>query len=406
MLQLVWPWMLAAVAAPMVVARAVPRAPDIAGAPIRVPYFEEALAWSSRPAVSRLRLRRAVALLAWCALVLAAARPQWVGDPVPLPVRGRDLMLALDLSGSMREQDMKSAAGFEARIDVVKRVAGDFVARRTGDRIGLVLFGTRAYLQAPFTLDLGTVSEMIAETVLGLAGEQTAIGDAIGLAVKRLRDRPMERRVLVLLTDGADTASEVDPLAAARFAADEGITIYAVGVGADEEVAARWLGARRMRARSALDESTLRTIADMTGGRYFRARDTAELEEIYRLIDVLEPTGGDDEVFRPTRELFHWPLGFSALLFTLTALIGANASRNRAAYGPLGAPLHPHRPDRGLTVPRDVRRSRGRGRGPPMTGSTNGRSRRPVPPGLRCGGFVPGGRKRPATGDGTAEGAG
>ena len=327
MLQLVWPWMLAVVVAPFAVARVVPRAPDAAGAPIRIPYFEEALAWSGRPAGSGPRLRQVIALLAWCALVLAAARPQWVGDPAPLPVRGRDLMLALDLSGSMREQDMKSGAGFEARIDVVKRVAGNFVARRTGDRIGLILFGTRAYLQAPFTLDLDTVSEMIAETVLGLAGEQTAVGDAIGLAVKRLRERPMERRVLVLLTDGADTASEVDPLAAARFAAEEGITIYAVGVGADEEAAARWFGAGRMRTRSALDESTLQTIADMTGGRYFRARDTAELEEIYRLIDVLEPVGGDDEVFRPTRELFHWPLGVSALLFTLTALIGVSPLR-------------------------------------------------------------------------------
>ena len=327
MLQLVWPWMLAVVVAPFAVARVVPRAPDVAGAPIRIPYFEEALAWSGRPAGSGPRLRQVIALFAWCALVLAAARPQWVGDPAPLPVRGRDLMLALDLSGSMREQDMKSGAGFEARIDVVKRVAGDFVARRTGDRIGLVLFGTRAYLQAPFTLDLDTVSEMIAETVLGLAGEQTAVGDAIGLAVKRLRERPMERRVLVLLTDGADTASEVDPLAAARFAAEEGITIYAVGVGADEEAAARWFGAGRMRTRSALDESTLQTVASMTGGRYFRARDTAELEEIYRLIDVLEPTGGDDEVFRPTRELFHWPLGVSALLFTLAALIGASPLR-------------------------------------------------------------------------------
>ena len=296
MLQLVWPWMLAAVVAPFAVARVVPRAPDVAGAPIRIPYFEEALAWSGRPAGSGPRLRQAIALLAWCALVLAAARPQWVGDPMPLPVRGRDLMLALDLSGSMREQDMKSGAGFEARIDVVKRVAGDFVARRTGDRIGLVLFGTRAYLQAPFTLDLDTVSEMIAETVLGLAGEQTAIGDAIGLAVKRLRERPMERRVLVLLTDGADTASEVDPLAAARFAAAEGITVYAVGVGADEEAAARWFGAGRTRARSVLDESTLQTIASMTGGRYFRARDATELEEIYRLIDMLEPADGDDEV--------------------------------------------------------------------------------------------------------------
>ena len=320
MLQLLWPWMLAAVAAPLLVARLVPRAPDAAGAPIRVPYFEEALAWSSRAAVAGWRIRRAVAVLAWCALVLAAARPQWVGDPVSLPVSGRDLMLALDLSGSMREQDMKSRTGFDARIDVVKRVAGDFVARRTGDRVGLILFGTRPYLQAPFTLDLDTVSKMISETVLGLAGEQTAIGDAIGLAVKRLREREMDERVLVLLTDGADTASRVDPLAAARFAAEEGITIHAVGVGADEEEAARWLGARR--TRSALDESTLRTIAAMTGGRYFRARDTAELEDIYRLIDELEPVGGDDEVFRPTRDLFHWPLGLSAALFVFVALAG------------------------------------------------------------------------------------
>ena len=319
MLQLAWPWMLAAVVAPFLVARLAPRAPDGAGAPIRVPYFEEALAWSRRPAGPGPRLRRAVALLAWCALTLAAARPQWVGDPVSLPVQGRDLMLALDLSGSMRERDMKSRTGFEARLDVVKRVAGDFVARRAGDRVGLILFGTRAYLQTPFTLDLDTVSEMISETVLGLAGEQTAIGDAIGLAVKRLRERPTEDRVLVLLTDGADTASRVDPLSAARFAAAEEITIHAVGVGADEEVAARWFGTRHRRARSVLDESTLETIAGMTGGRYFRARDTAELEEIYRLIDELEPIAGDDEVFRPTRDLYHWPLGVSVILFVLVA---------------------------------------------------------------------------------------
>ena len=325
--------MLAAVVAPLLVARLAPRAPDAAGAPIRVPYFEEALAWSSRTSGSGPRLRRAVALLAWGLLVLAAARPQWVGDPVSLPVQGRDLMLALDLSGSMREQDMKSGTGFEARLDVVKRVAGDFVARRAGDRVGLILFGTRAYLQAPFTLDLETVSEMISETVLGLAGEQTAIGDAIGLAVKRLRERPTEERVLVLLTDGADTASQVDPLSAARFAATEGITIHAVGVGADEEAAARWFGAQRRRARSVLDESTLQTIADMTGGRYFRARDAAELEEIYRLIDVLEPVAGDDEVFRPTRDLFHWPLGLSVVLFVLitgaSGALAASALRGR-----------------------------------------------------------------------------
>ena len=187
--------MIAAVAAPLLVARLAPRAPDAAGAPIRIPYFEEATGWQDRAPAPGARVRRVVALLAWCALVLAAGRPQWVGDPVSLPVHGRDLMLALDLSGSMREQDMRSGTGFERRIDVVKRVAGDFVERRAGDRVGLILFGTRPYLRAPFTLDLDTVSEMVSETVLGLAGEQTAIGDAIGLAVKRLRERPMEERV-------------------------------------------------------------------------------------------------------------------------------------------------------------------------------------------------------------------
>ena len=333
MLQLVWPWMLAALVAPFAVARVAPRAPDVPGAPVRVPYFEEVLAWPDRPAGPGPRLRQVVALFAWCALVLAAARPQWVGDPLTLPARGRDLMLALDLSGSMREQDMKGRAGFEARIDAVKRVAGDFATRRTGDRIGLILFGSRAYLQAPLTLDLDTVSEMISEAVLGLAGEQTAIGDAIGLALKRLRGRPAENRVLVLLTDGTDTASAVDPLAAARFAADEGITIYAVGVGADEAAANRWFGALRARSRTALDESTLQAIAGATGGRYFRARDAAELEEIYRLIDALEPVGGDDETFRPTRELFHWPLGVSAALFALAAPLGAWGRVASSSFG-------------------------------------------------------------------------
>ena len=328
MFQLVWPWMLAAVAAPLVVARVVPRAPDAVGAPVRIPFFEEALAWSSRPASPGPRVRSVIALLAWCVLVLAAARPQWVGDPEPLPVRGRDLMLALDLSGSMRERDMRSGAGVETRIAAVKRVAGDFVERRTGDRVGLILFGTRAYLQAPLTLDLDTISEMLSGAVLGLAGQKTAIGDAIGLAVKRLRERPMENRVLVLLTDGADNASQVDPVAAARFAAAEGITIYAVGVGADE-AARRRFGLRRA---SALDEATLQQSASVTGGRYFRARDASELDQIYRLIDALEPVGGDDDVFRPVREMFHWPLGLSVALFVLAALIGAPARAGRARW--------------------------------------------------------------------------
>ena len=283
-------------------------------------------------------------MLAWCALVLAAARPQWVGEPVSLPVHGRDLMLALDLSASMNEPDMIGRDGAEARIDAVKRVAREFVSRRAGDRVGLVVFGTRAYVQAPFTLDLDTVSKMIDETALGLAGEQTAIGDAIGLAVKRLRARPKENRVLVLLTDGADTASRVEPLHAARFAATEGIVIHAIGVGTDEESWRRRSGAAN--GRTALDESTLEAIARATGGRYFRAHDADGLEAIYRQIDALEPIDEDVEVFRPARDLFHWPLGLAAVLFTVTALSGylapmllhfrGHVSRHVVRLGPVG----------------------------------------------------------------------
>ena len=324
MLHLSWPWMLVAVVAPIVVARIVPRAPDCAGVRIRVPYYDDALAWPRHAPVSRRRIPLGIALVAWCALVVAAARPQWVGDPVSLPVHGRDLMLALDLSASMSEPDMIGRAGVETRVDAVKRVAREFVARRTGDRIGLIVFGTRAYVQAPFTLDLDTVSEMIDDMALGLAGEQTAIGDAIGLAVKRLRARPKNHRVLVLLTDGADTASRIDPLRAARFAATERIVIHAVGVGTNEE---RTSGTSVTRSGStALDESTLEAIAEATGGRYFRAHDAVGLESIYRRIDALEPIGEEVEVFRPARDLFHWPLGLSAILFAFAALTGVLAA--------------------------------------------------------------------------------
>ena len=331
MLHLAWPWMLAAVVAPYLVARIAPRAPDCAGTRIRVPYFEEALAWPGRAPVSRRRIRLGIALLAWCALVLASARPQWVGDPVSLPVHGCDLMLALDLSASMSERDMMGRTGAQTRMDAVKRAAREFVAGRRGDRVGLIVFGTRAYLQAPFSLDVDTVSQMIDETTLGLAGEQTAIGDAIGLAVKRLRVRPRDHRVLVLLTDGSDTASRVEPLAAARFAAMEGIVIHAIGVGAHEEAATGRTAARP--ARTPLDESTLEAIADMTGGRYFRAHDGDGLEEVYRRIDALEPIGDGVEVLRPARDLFHWPLGLAAALFAITALRGAPASMLRHLRG-------------------------------------------------------------------------
>ena len=372
MLHFSWPWMLVAVVAPIVVVRTLPRVPDCAGVRIRVPYFDEALAWRGRAPVARGRIQLGIALIAWCALVVAAARPQWVGDPVSLPVHGRDLMLALDLSASMNEPDMIGRAGAEARVDAVKRIARDFVDRRTGDRVGLIVFGTRAYVQAPFTLDLDTVSVMIDDMALGLAGEQTAIGDAVGLAVKRLRARPADHRVLVLLTDGADTASRVEPLRAARFAAMEGIVIHAIGVGTGTP--GRGSPSAAPRGRTALDESTLEKIAAATGGRYFRAHDAEGLEAIYRRIDALEPIGDEVEVFRPARDLFHWPLGLSVVLFALAALTGVAAARVRriAAARPVGAARSAANP------PRSYRNERVTAVHPDSHARHSGRRLRPV----------------------------
>jgi len=312
--QLAWPWVLAALALPVIVAWLVPATSGSTEAALRVPFFLRVAAWSDERGVHTRRWRLAIASCAWILLVLAAARPQWVGDPIALRITGRDLMLAVDLSGSMKRRDMQVAKDWVTRLDVVKRVAGEFIERRDGDRIGLILFGTRAYLQAPLTFDRPTVRTLLEESVIGLAGEQTAIGDAIGLGIKRLRERPAENRVLILLTDGANTAGEVHPMDAARFAAKLGLKIYTIGVGADVAMMRRLYGSVRVNPSADLDEPTLAAIARATGGRYFRARQTDELVEIYRTLDELEPVVSDDEQFRPTIELFYWPLGLALLL--------------------------------------------------------------------------------------------
>jgi Ca-activated chloride channel family protein len=233
-------------------------------------------------------------------LIAAIARPQWIGEPIELPNTGRDLMLGLDLSGSMQIEDMQIGNRLVPRITAVKSIAADFTQRRQGDRVGLILFGTRAYLQAPLTFDLETVTQFIDEAQLGFAGEDTAIGDALGLAVKRLRDRPATSRIFILLTDGQDTASTVDPMEAAALAAQLDVKIYTIGIS-------RNLG-RTTRGRVEVDEAMLNAVAEATGGRYFRATSPAELEAIYALLDTLEPVEQDASTFRPKRALSWVPL--------------------------------------------------------------------------------------------------
>jgi Ca-activated chloride channel family protein len=329
-IELAWPWMLAALPLPLL-ALLIPAAPDAPAPALRFPFFNALHATLDSNRRQRSRLRLGIAVLAWLLLVVAAARPQSMGETVHLPVASRSIMLAVDLSGSMRARDMQSGIQVISRLAAVKEVAGDFIERRAGDRLGLILFGDEAYVQVPLTLDRSTVNTLLDEALIGLAGRQTAIGDAIGLAIKRLRDEPVDNRVLILLTDGASNAGNVDPLKAADLAARDGVRIYTIGVGSDRMMVEGSFGIPRVVA-SDLDERTLTAIAEKTGGRYFRATDLATLAQIYDLLDEIEPLSEAGQNWRPVDELYAWPLAAALLLSALIALSGSGIMpRIRAA---------------------------------------------------------------------------
>jgi len=311
--QLEWPLTLLLLPLPALVYYLLPsRQQQVA---LRVPALDDfRFGASERVQMRPHRWQQWLSLLAWLLLVLAASRPQWLGETVEIPLSGRDLMLAVDLSDSMRTADFILEGEQVNRLQATRRVASEFIERRRGDRLGLILFGSQAYLQTPLTFDSKTVNRLLREAVIGLAGERTAIGDAIGLAIKRLDLESDNSRVLILMTDGANTAGEVTPLKAAELAADRGLRIYTIGIGADEQIETTWFGLRRVNPSARLDEKTLRAIADLTGGRYFRARDSEELEQIYLQLDELEPMPRDRQDLRPIQALFVWPLAGSILL--------------------------------------------------------------------------------------------
>jgi Ca-activated chloride channel family protein len=254
--------------------------------------------------------------LLWLLLLSAAARPEWVGEPLPIPASGRDLLLAVDVSGSMAYADMRWQDEEVDRLTLVKHLLGDFIEGRQGDRVGLILFGGQAYLQAPLTFDRRTVRTWLDEAVIGIAGKNTSIGDAIGLSVKRLRHRPADSRVLVLVTDGANTGGEIEPMIAARLAAEEGIKIYPIGIGADPQQGGI-AGLFGLNPGLDLDEPSLRAIADVTGGEYFRAHDSSELRAIEQQLDRLEPVAQQPTLARPAQALYAWPLSAALLLSML-----------------------------------------------------------------------------------------
>src|SRR5688500_15936430 len=267
---LAWWWMLALLPRPWLVRRFVRAETLDREAALKTPVAAEfaELKGVRAPHSSR-QLRLAVLAAVWALAVLAATRPQFVGEPVALPMTGRDLLLSVDLSGSMEEQDFQLNGQWVDRLTALKSVATDFIERRVGDRVGLILFGREAYLQAPLTFDRATVSTLLDEAVIGLAGKETAIGDSIGLAIRTLEDAGVEegRRVLILLTDGANTAGSVDPRKAAELAAQRKLVIYTIGIGADALTVRSLFGVRQINPSADLDEETMTAIAEMTGGR-------------------------------------------------------------------------------------------------------------------------------------------
>jgi Ca-activated chloride channel family protein len=318
MFELVWWWMLFALPLPILAYLLPPKARS-QGAALRVPMLTRGLESTKKTAtVSRLHIT--LALIAWLALVFAAARPQWLGEPVSIPAEGRDLMIAVDLSGSMKIDDMQVRGQQVDRLVMIKYVLGDFIKRRVGDRLGLILFADTAYLQAPLTYDRDTVEELLQEAQIGLVGEQTAIGDAIGLTIKRFEAKSDSNRVLILLTDGQNTAGNISPAQANELAINNGVTIYTIGVGADKMLVQSFFGTRQVNPSAELDEDMLSKIAQSTGGQYFRARDAKSLEEIYATLDELEPIARETRQMRPLQALYYYPLALALLITVLIAL--------------------------------------------------------------------------------------
>jgi len=327
MIHFAWPWLLLILPLPLLVRKLLPVHVPMQPTAMKIPFLNDFLTDEQSVHVKSSKSNLLLAVIAWILLVSASLRPQWLGEPIEQAVSGRDLMLAVDLSGSMEEQDFFINKQPVDRLTAAKWVASDFISRRVGDRIGLILFGSQAYLQVPLTFDRKTVSSLLDEAVLGLAGDKTAIGDAIGLAVKRLGAQSSQSRVLILMTDGANTAGEVSPLKAAELAAAKNLKIYTIGIGADEMIVRSFFGNRKVNPSVDLDEDTLIKMAESTGGHYYRARNTDELNNIYLRLDELEPIEKDKQYFRPRTELFYWPLSLALVLLALIAIRKATSWR-------------------------------------------------------------------------------
>ncbi|HHH38589.1 MAG TPA: VWA domain-containing protein [Sedimenticola sp.] len=321
MIEFAWPWLFLLLPLPLLARHWLPPRPGRAGYALPVPFFSTLARLTDRRVAARgHRLRLLLALLAWSLLVTAAARPLWFGRFQDQPTTGRDLMLLVDISGSMRTMDFHQQGKTLSRLEMVKRLAGRFIERREGDRLGLILFGARPYLRAPLTYDRRAVRELLTEAEVALAGEQTAIGDAVGLALKRMRDLPAGSRVLVLLSDGANNQGRLGPVQAAELARELGVRIYTIGIGRERTAGPNPYGAWSARGSDRFGRQLLERLAESTGGTYFHVLDSAGLEAAYRSLDRLEPSLGVAARRALATPLYPWPLALALVVAAGLAL--------------------------------------------------------------------------------------
>ena len=284
---------------------------------LRAPFFERIVGITgSNPTpgavvILKRALQRVSVTMCWLLVVMALADPRWVDEPIVKETTARDLLLIVDLSGSMEAEDFVAGDGKRiSRLAAVKQVLTDFIAHRQGDRLGLAVFGNSAFPQAPFTEDHAVVVALLEELQARMAGPRTMIGDALGLAVRLFEPSVTDNRVVILLTDGNDTGSRMPVSRAAQIAADNGITVHSIAMGDPATVGER-----------ALNTEVLKDIADTTGGRFFLALDRTELDGVYAEIDRIEPARVETLSYRPTRRLFHYPLGFAVMLVMVLACV-------------------------------------------------------------------------------------
>mgnify|MGYP001822509283 CR=1 FL=1 len=296
-------------------------------AALRVPFFKQITsAAGSEARVGAVVMRRRwlqmfVAVVVWIILVVGLAKPEWVGEPIVRTEAARDIMLALDLSGSMDYHDFPGEDGEDvSRFEAVQRVVDRFVADRESDRIGLIVFGTKAYLQLPFTRDLETARALVGLMEVGMAGPKTALGDSIGLAINSFESSEVDDRLLILLTDGNDTASKMTPINAADIAKLNGVEIYTIGIGDTEAT-----------GEDRVDFDTLAAIASRTGGAFFNAENEAALEAVYRRIDETAVADVRTQSWRPRESLVHWPAGLAVILVLITYMLLLSGSGLRGA---------------------------------------------------------------------------